>query len=298
VESLRLIGPVLLSVVTALWIDRATAVRGLTPVLQRAPRETVPSPEIAGSAASAAALRRVIAATGLGFVLYIGVFSPLGLLGQEIAVDLSNVPISRLFQLHMIFAVFIVFWYWVGFVPRPLGRDSSSFGRQLGLTPSRGGTTKERFRDAGRELGVGILAGIGGWLAGLSILLLVGSLIWRIGGDDALPAEPPATVAWIAALPWTVRLAISLSAGVVEEVFFRGLLQPRCGIALSTVLFVLAHAGYEQPIMLIGVTLLSLFFSALVVWRQSILAAIAAHTVFDAIQLLIVIPAILKYSGV
>jgi membrane protease YdiL (CAAX protease family) len=97
-------------------------------------------------------------------------------------------------------------------------------------------------------------------------------------------------VPWIAGLPITVRLLVSLSAGVVEETFFRGFLQPRVGLVLSTALFVLAHASYEQPLMLVGITLLSLTYGLLVVCRQTIWPAIAAHTLFDAVQLLVVIP--------
>jgi membrane protease YdiL (CAAX protease family) len=42
--------------------------------------------------------------------------------------------------------------------------------------------------------------------------------------------------------------------------------------------------------MLVGILALSLFFSALVEWRQNIWAAVAAHTLFDLVQLLVVIP--------
>ena len=48
--------------------------------------------------------------------------------------------------------------------------------------------------------------------------------------------------------------------------------------------------------MLVGVTLLSLTFAFIVRWRQSIWAAIVAHAVFDAIQLLFVIPWALRYT--
>ena len=112
-----------------------------------------------------------------------------------------------------------------------------------------------------------------------------------IGG--AAGAFPP-MIGWVVALPIAVRIALSLSAGVVEETFFRGFLQPRVGIALSTFLFVLAHLSYEQPFLLIGVFLLSLLFAGLVRWRQNIWAAMVAHSVFDGIQLLIVIPAALE----
>jgi membrane protease YdiL (CAAX protease family) len=101
-------------------------------------------------------------------------------------------------------------------------------------------------------------------------------------------------VPWIAGLPLLLRLAVSVSAGAVEEGFFRGFLQPRVGVFLSTLFFALAHLSYEQPLMLVGITLLSLLFAALVRWRQNVLAAAAAHFAFDAIQLLVVIPFALR----
>ena len=58
--------------------------------------------------------------------------------------------------------------------------------------------------------------------------------------------------------------------------------------------FALAHLSYQQPFMLIGITLLSLIYAFIVQWRQSVWAAIAAHTLFDAVQLLIVVPAALR----
>jgi membrane protease YdiL (CAAX protease family) len=81
---------------------------------------------------------------------------------------------------------------------------------------------------------------------------------------------------------------------VVEEWFFRGFLQPRAGILLSTSLFVLAHFAYGQPFMLVGITILSLIYALLVRWRQNIWPAMAAHALFDGVQLLVVIPGFLK----
>jgi len=98
-------------------------------------------------------------------------------------------------------------------------------------------------------------------------------------------------VEWIVAQPLWLRLAVSMSAGVVEELFFRGFLQPRIGLFGATVLFALAHLGYGEPFMLFGITLLSLSYGLLAKWRGSIFASIAAHTVFDAVQLLVLIPA-------
>ena len=93
--------------------------------------------------------------------------------------------------------------------------------------------------------------------------------------------------------PASLRVGLSLAAGVSEEIFFRGLLQPRLGIVLSTVLFVLGHMVYGAPLMLVGIAVLSLIYGVLARLRGNVVSAIAAHAVFDAIQLLVVIPATL-----
>jgi membrane protease YdiL (CAAX protease family) len=163
----------------------------------------------------------------------------------------------------------------------PLGRR---FAEQFGLVAP----------DVPREIGLGVLLGIAAWVVVLVGVMAIGFALYALGGDKAIPKSPPAMVSWIAALPILVRMSISLSAGVVEEGFFRGFLQPRVGILLSTALFVLAHFSYGQPFMLVGITLLSLIYALLVRWRQNIWPAIAAHALFDGVQLLVVIPGVLK----
>ena len=222
----------------------------------------------------------------LWLVLWIGVFLPLGSLGVAHELDLSQVTQIDLFLLHLLLVFCLLVWYVCGYVPTPSGADRrfTSWRAQLGFH------TDSVFR----ELGIGLVMGVVAWLAVLGILLTVGLAIWWLGGEELLPKQPPAMIPWIAGLPIAVRLLISVSAGVVEETFFRGFLQPRIGLALSTALFVLAHASYEQPLMLLGVTLLSLVYGGLVYWRQNIWSAIAAHSLFDAVQLLVVIPAALR----
>ena len=268
---LRTIGPVVLAVATAAAIDRMTRQRGLQP----------PGFDPAWRGPGTAVRRRGLALAALAAVLWLGVFGPLGTVGTDIQPDFTQVGAGQLFLLHGLFAATLAAWYALGFAG-----TGGSFAVQLGLRAVR----------LLPELGIGLAAGIGGWLVVMGVMVGLGSLVWALGGQDLLPQQPPAMIPWLAGLAVWLRLAVSLSAGVVEEAFFRGFLQPRVGIPLSTALFVLAHAGYEQPLMLIGVTLLSLLFALLVIWRQSIWAAVVAHAAFDAVQLLIVVPTALRFG--
>jgi membrane protease YdiL (CAAX protease family) len=148
-----------------------------------------------------------------------------------------------------------------------------------------------------REIGLGLLLGLGAWVAVLLALMVVAGAVWALYGENAVPKAPPAMIPFIAALPVLTRFMISLSAGFVEESFFRGFLQPRIGIFFSTAFFVLAHLSYGQPFMLIGIALLSLIYAFLVKWRQNLWPAIAAHALFDGVQLLVVVPLALRALG-
>jgi membrane protease YdiL (CAAX protease family) len=230
-----------------------------------------------------------VASLVLAGVLWVGVFYPLTQLGLELEIDFTQLGTFDLFFLHGLLALCLALWYTAGFVGVPL-----SAANRLAAAPTvQFGLRTDRWS---KELAIGALFGLGAWAVVVGILLCLGTLLWLIGGSEAFPENPPELMVWIAGLPIGVRIALSVSAGFFEEVFFRGFLQPRMGIVLSTILFVLAHVSYAQPLMLVGVTLLSLVFAYLVRWRQSIWAAIAAHAIFDAIQLLIVIPAVLKFT--
>jgi membrane protease YdiL (CAAX protease family) len=221
----------------------------------------------------------------VAFIFWAGIFIQLGALGRMPEIEVSDLEVPRLFVFHGLLVLVMAAWYLVGFAGT--GRPRGEWAAQLGL----------RARRPWCELGIGLLVGVGAWLFVLAVLVGFGALLWQLGMEELLPAAPPAIVPWIAGLPLVVRLGISLSAGVVEETFFRGFLQPRLGILLSTLLFALAHLSYDQPIMLVGVTLLSLIYALLVRWRQSVLAAIAAHALFDGVQLVVVIPAALRFLG-
>jgi len=76
----------------------------------------------------------------------------------------------------------------------------------------------------------------------------------------------------------------------VEEGFFRGFLQPRVGLLVSSVLFAFAHFSYGLPSLAIGVFTISLLIGYTFDRTRSLVPCIVVHGVFDAIQLLVVLP--------
>lgn len=243
--------------------------------------------------ASSAALRRRVAAMALlGLVLWVGVFAAAGQIGLASRVDeIDFEDFSRfnLFLMHGILVATLAVWLGLGYWR--CGHDARTVVMtQLGLRTRTG-------QSIPTELGIGLGAGVVLWAGVLAVLLLTALVVGAASGFENLPNEAPKMVLWMGSLPVLLRLMVSLSAGVVEEVFFRGFLMPRAGFVTSNVLFVLAHLSYEQPFMLLGVALLSVGFSYLTIWRGNIWPAIAAHFLFDAIQLLILVPSAASAAG-
>lgn len=277
-DLLRTIGPLALALAFTILFDVLTARAGLTPPGMRlAPGAPRPVGE--------AMLRRTVGLTALALTFYVAAFLALGHLGTETLVDPGSIEPIRLFDVHLILLSAATVWYLVGFAGVEARIPWTRAWRvQFGLWT----------RSVGRELGIGALAGLAAWVVAILVGLVAAQVLTALGADRLVPTSPPAIVPWIVALPVGLRLLLSASAGLAEEIFFRGLLQPRVGIFWSTLLFIAGHGGYGQPFFFIGIGSLSLIFALLVRWRQSIWAAIAAHAVFDAIQLVIVVPRVLE----
>lgn len=306
---LRVAIAVLLGLGAALAFDRLCAARGLLP-----PGFQVP-------------WRRWLAVAVLAGLLAVGVFAPVASLGVGAEPDFSKIRTPQLFALHILMLITMGTWFLLGFAgvearPRalpapaepasfpaegieildPEGMPAEPLAPPPPLAPPRISLRRQLQAQFGllapsvpREIGVGLVLGLAAWVAVLLALIGVAAVLWALGGENAVPKQPPALVPFIAGLPIGIRMLISLSAGVVEEGFFRGFLQPRIGIALSTAFFALAHLSYGQPFMLIGITLLSLIYAFLVRWRQNLWPAMAAHALFDGVQLLVVVPAALRF---
>ena len=143
------------------------------------------------------------------------------------------------------------------------------------------------------QLRTGVVAGLGGWAITMLVMSLAGALLGV--GREAVPVdqvEIPQLVRAIVELSVPTRIALVCSAGIFEELFFRSFLQSRSGLVLSTLLFTASHASYGMPFMLVGVFAVSVVLGRTFARRDDVVPCMVAHAVFDAIQLFVILPAV------
>ncbi len=218
-------------------------------------------------------------------VLGLTVFSPLeGLFADAVAPDPDELPFFSLFAGHAVLGGFLVLWWALAGFESP--------ARFLRLSLDR----------PGRRLAAGLKAGLAAWMITMAAMVIAVSalalvrLALGLGGELAeaeatgAVTEVPEIVSFIVNLaPWR-RLLLVLSAGIFEEAFFRSFLQTRGGLVLSTVLFTMSHASYGLPFMLVGVFTVSLVLGLVFRAWDDVLPCMVAHSVFDAVQLFVVLP--------
>ncbi len=192
--------------------------------------------------------------------------------------QLASAPFFSLFALHAILIIFLLGWW-----------------AATGRPPLREFLNIRHERPA-EVLAIGISVGVGGWIFTLLAAMLVALLLKSVGLLPESP-EPPAMIGWMAALPIWKKALIILSAMTVEEAFFRSFLQKRLGLIASTILFALAHFTYGQPLLLIGVTIISLVIGITFYRTKNVVPGVIAHGVFDAIQLFVIVPIAVKVMG-
>lgn len=219
--------------------------------------------------------RRAVAMGLLGGVLLLVVAIPFaaGFLGGP--VETRELSLVSVFAVHAILVFFLVCYYALSDL-----RSLSDF-------------LKLRSERPARDLSVGVLIGAGGWVVTiLTAVLILGFWLLvsrRIQGDAAGEAISP-TILWLVSRPLWLKLCVVVSAMVVEELFFRSFLQTRVGPVAATLMFTAAHGGYGQPLMLVGILVISTILSAAFRKYRNVLPCIVAHGVFDAIQMFVVIP--------
>jgi membrane protease YdiL (CAAX protease family) len=221
-------------------------------------------------------LRRGLAYAVLVVTLAVTAILPLSHVGQPPPeVSFAGIGIAELFLGHAVLATCLLLWWALaGFRP---------------LT----GFLHLRLDRPRAQLRSGLLVGLAGWAVTMLTMAVAGTLL-GLGraADTAPPAEVPQLVRAIVELPLLVRVALVCSAGFFEEIFFRSFLQSRGGLVLSTVLFTASHASYGMPLMLVGVFAVSVVLGIAFRKRGDVVPCIVAHAVFDAIQLFVVLPAV------
>ena len=223
---------------------------------------------------------KVFAYIWLGiFMNVVGLFTVLSAKHPPTPEQLSGVPFYAFFQLHAVFVVFLFGWW--------LAAGRPSFRTFLNV-PREG---------MGEAVLSGFAVGFGGWIFTIAVAALVGLILQ---GSGLLPnkIEASPTIAFMATVPWWKKLALVLSAMTVEEALFRGFLQKRLGLIASTILFALAHLGLGQPLLLIGVTIISLVIGTAFYRTRNLIPGVIAHGVFDAVQLFVIIPIAFRFVGV
>jgi len=242
-------------------------------------------------AAFPAPWRAALAATLLvGLTAAIVVQPLVGLVGTGATVEVEGASYAYLFRAHALLGGFLLAWWALAGFPSP-----AAF---LSLP----------HREIAGRLALGVGAGLGAWAVTIGSMSIVGGgLLWLAGGlaagpDGAAAIAPdaagvvPEAGEYLVGLSVPKRLLLVASAGVFEEAFFRGFLQPRAGLVLSSVLFTASHAGYGSPMLMIGVFLLSIVIGRLFRARQDVLPCMVAHSVFDAVQMLVVLPLVAAAS--
>ena len=123
-----------------------------------------------------------------------------------------------------------------------------------------------------------------GLLAGLALVVLwdgARRFVPAMGRLEKLLAEH------IGPLEPAEAYALALISGFSEELFFRGAVQTSWGFGWATVIFTLMHSGSGRVFRwwTLFAFVAALVFGGLTLYRGSILAAVVAHTVVNAINL-------------
>ena len=194
------------------------------------------------------------------------------------AAELKIVPFYSLFLLHFILVVFLAGWWML--TGRPPITDFLNIQR----------------RDGGVAVLSGFAIGVGGWIITLA---LAAAVVLILNAAHLLPKnmKPSPMIPWMAAQSVWNKVMIVVSAMTIEEAFFRGWLQKRIGLIASTVLFALAHSGFGQPLLLVGVAIISLIIGFTFYRTRNLIPGIVAHGVFDALQLFVIIPVVFRMTG-
>lgn len=216
--------------------------------------------------------RRAWALVALGVTIAATTLLPAFSLGRPI--DPSRLSLGSILALQQLFSLFLLAW-WV-LSGRPPLRDFLAL----------------RTSDAARQVRLGLWVGLAGWgLTVVSGLVVLGLL--RFAGMDEVRPIPP-LVRWLASQPFGSRLFLVAAAMTVEEAFFRAFLQRRIGAVPASILFLVSHGGYGDPLFFVGLLAITAVLAVTFEKTGSIVAPMVAHGVFNGVQLLVLLPSAVR----
>ena len=214
-------------------------------------------------------------------VLYAAIALPAVMSTDGAPPSVADLSYPSLFLGHAVLVIFLLAW-WRLRRPQRLVR----FLRLDGLRASD-------WRD-------GLVLGARVWGFTFGIAIVAGLILQLALGDSAATGGTlgsaqgiemvPDIMVWMVELPILHKLGIIFVAMTVEEAFFRAFLQTRIGLWPSSLLFAVAHASYGLPTLMIGVFIVSIVLGRDFAKHGQLVRCILGHGVFDAIQLLVVVP--------
>lgn len=183
-------------------------------------------------------------------------------------------PVSSTQMLRLYLFLIALEWLWVRFVMRGMQRQDRSIREFLG---QRWATPAQVAQDLlYAALTFGMIYG----------LAFADTRLWPRGTEPSNPLLPTIPAG---ALGITVWVALSVSAGICEEIVFRGYLQrqlaamtgkPHLAILGQAIVFGVAH-GYEGVRAALFIVIYGLVLGCLAAWRGNIRAGIWEHAAWD-----------------
>ncbi|HEY2385834.1 MAG TPA: type II CAAX endopeptidase family protein [Candidatus Binatia bacterium] len=240
------------------------------PELSHRPAGAASDASVAADPEFATPWRAGVAYGLLALVLLLTVALPIFTFWHGTTLTVDTLGSGGLFQGQLVLAAFLLGWF-------VLQRRA---GLRAFLHLSAGAW--------GRRLTDGLWTGFRGWLVTMVVMAALGVAARGTG------VQPNAgfadLIVWMARRPFLLRVAVIVTAMIVEEAFFRAFLQPRVGLVLATMLFALSHVNYGSPTMGGGVFVIGWILGRAFTRTDDLAVCAVAHGTFDAIQLLVVLP--------
>lgn len=133
-----------------------------------------------------------------------------------------------------------------------------------------------------RKVRDGIISG-SLWAVGILGIVLAAVAVFSL--LYGTPEESGLSTALLATIDWPLAALIALSAGIGEEILYRGILQRWIGVWGQAIVFGLSHAGYDTVANMVVPLGIGVLFGILYKRRPNLYLVIVAHALYDFVLL-------------